>query len=327
MKLEHIIDNNQSLAELELIWKTTKKIENLYYFEERGRKWLKEILKGKRIICLFNQPSTRTRLKFSFAGKVLGADVDVIDQISSTSIEKGEDWYNTLRTFSEKEINILTIRHPQNYIPRYLATLCKKYKFRVKIINGGDGNHLHPTQAIGDLYTIKEHFKERFGKDPLKIAIGADPKNARTLHSLVILLAKFPVQLTIISWPELRMPRKYLQGFINQNKKIREIGGFPQGEKFDVIYWVRYQIEYEQKRNYQKEYNQKFKITPELLDTFLEKDGIFLHPGPRTEEVDTRIDSDPRVKDGEQMRNGDFTTMALYTLMLNPVRIPKPSEL
>lgn len=334
MELKHIDDNNQSPEELNTIWETAKSIKELYYCGKAGKRRLKKIAEGKNIISLFNQPSTRTRLKFGSAAKMLGANMEIINEITHTSTVKGENWYNTLRTFSEKEVDVLTIRHPENYVPRRLAALCRKYNFRPKIISGGDGNHLHPTQAIGDGFTIKEHFKERFGKETLKIAIGADPKNARVLHSLARLLANFPVELTIVSWrPEyqFKMPRKYLQEYIKKNGFPREVQELPEGEKFDVIYWVRFQMEHapkDQKEEWQREYNLKCRVNPRFLNTFLKPDGIFLHPGPRTEEIDIKIDSDPRVKDGEQMRNGDFTVAALYALMLNPeFPIPKTFEI
>lgn len=337
MDLRHFIDSEQSRDEMELIWETTKKIKVLAGLGKTGKNWLKRAADGKNITAVFNQPSTRTRLKFTSAGKMLGAEVEIIDEISHTSVVKGESWYNTLRTFSEKGTNILAIRHPTNHVPRQLAAICKRNNFPLSIISGGDGNNLHPTQALGDGFTIREHFGERFGQEPLKIAIGADPKNARVLHSLVRMLANFPVELTIVSWRpgyQFKMPRKYLREFIKRNGKPKEVTGLPQGEKFHAIYWIRYQIEHGPKKpeglkeEWQKDYNEKQRVTPRFLNKFLLPDGIFLHAGPRTEEIDIKIDKDDRVKDGEQMRNGDFATAALYILMLNPLfYFPKLSEL
>ncbi len=334
MELGHIVNSDQSQQELDKILEVTQEIKNLFQLKV-GRRYLKGCLDGKFIVSLFKQPSTRTKLKFELAGKYLGAEIVVIPEIAYTSVVKGEDWYNTLRTFSEEGVDILTVRHPQNFIPQKLASLCDRYGFKPKIINGGDGNHFHPTQGIGDAYTLKEHFVEKIGRERLKIAIGADLRNARVSHSLVKCLAHYPVELTLVSWqdPKYLMPRKYLKEFIKKNGKPREVEKLPGGEKFDAIYWFRYQIEHgpknEEKRiEIQKQYNRDFRVTPDFLNTFLKDDGIFLHPGPRTKEINIKIDSDPRVKDGEQIRNGRFSTMALYLLMLNPnFYVPKPSEL
>ena len=327
MDLKHFVDNEQTTEELNLIWETAKKIKELYYSDKAGRKLLKEIADERHITAVFNQPSTRTSFKFCLAGKMLGASVELINEISYTSMVKGESWYNTLRTFSEKGTDIMTIRHPVNHVPRQLASLCKRSNFPVSIISGGDGNNLHPTQGLGDVFTIKEHFGERFGKEALKIVIGADPKNSRVFHSLVRVLANYPINLTVVAWrtePSFRMPRKYLREFAKRNGMPREVNELSREERFDVIYWTRYQIEHGPKEpeglkeKQQEEYNQKYRITPSFLKEHLKPDGIFLHPGPRTEEIDIKIDKDPRVKDGEQMRNGDFITAALYALLLSP---------
>lgn len=323
MELGHVVDNNQTVKEQESIFKTTKQIKHLFSFKE-GRKFLKEALEGKLIISLFNQPSTRTRLKFELAGKYLGAEVSVINEVTHTSMVKGESWYNTLRTFSGgEEVDILTIRHPENLIPQQLAEFCSKNGFKTKIVSGGDGNHLHPTQGMGDVYTLKEHFGERFGNEKLKIAIGADLRNARVAHSLVKCLAHYPVDLTLASWSKFRMQRKYLVAFIKKNGQPTEVEKLPAGEKFDAIYWFRYQIEHGPKDEketavIQEQYNQDHRITPELLNNCLKEDGIFLHPGPRTKEIDIRIDTDRRVKDEIQALNGRFLSMALFLMMLNP---------
>ena len=333
MDLKYFVDNEQTIEELNLIWEISKKIEELNSAGKIGKNWLKKIGDGKNIAVVLDQPSTRTRLKFSLAGQIVGANVNVLP-ISSSSMVKGEQWYDTMLTLSAMEIDVVAIRHPSNHLPQQLVSICRGNSFPISIINGGDGNNLHPVQVLGDGFTLKEHFGKRFGKERLKIAVGADPKNSRVLHSLVRMLANFPIALTIVSWrPEFKMPRKYLREFIQRNGRPREVTRLPSGEKFDVIYWTRYQIEHgpkeprELNERWQKEYNQKCRITPRSLNKFLMTDGIFLYPGPRTKEIDKAIDKDPRVKYKEQLRNGDITTAALYTLMLNPgFYIPRPSE-
>jgi len=331
MELGHFVDNGQTKAVQDEILRKTQRIKELLK-SERGQEYLGGCLKGKKIVAEFMQPSTRTRLKCEFAGERLGAKVKVLDEIAKTSMVKGENWYNALLTFSEEGVDILAIRQPKNFLPQGLAALCDKHNFRPKIINLGDGNHLHPTQGLGDLFTIEEYHRKRFGREPLKIAIGADMK-ARAIHSLVMTLAKYPVELTLVSWqePEFLMSDKYLQEFLKNNAAPIQTDKLTPGEKFDVIYWIRYQIEHAPKgreEELQGEYNKNFRVTSEFMDTFLKEDGILLHPGPMTKEIDIRINSDPRMKYGEQLRNNRLVMMAIYLMMLKPdFYIPRLSEL
>ena len=330
MELSHVLEFNQSRKELDEVLKKTAMVKTLYR-TEKGKNYLRQILRNKVIVLLFNQPSTRTRTKFELAGKYLGADVLVINEIAYTSMVKGESWRNTIKTYAKVGADIIVIRHPQDLIPKQAAYWCDNFGFKTKIINAGDGHHEHPTQVYQDLYTLKEHFGKRFGKEELNIALGADLKNARVLHSLVEGLARYPVKLTLVSWQPpsktFSIPRKYLRPLIENKRKFREVEKLTEGEKFDVIYWIRYQIEHGREK-LQRQYNQDFRITPDFLKMFLKDDGIFLHPGPRDGEIDDKIDADSRVKDGLQVENGLFTSMALYLMMLRPEAcIPKPSGL
>jgi len=331
MELGHIVNNNQTKAETDEILRKTRGIKELFQ-SKKGRKILGGCLEDKLIVVEFMQPSTRTRLKCELAGNWLGATVKVHDEIAKTSMAKGESWFNHLLTFSEAGADILAIRHPENFLPQRLALLCIEYHFREKIINLGDGNYLHPTQGLGDLFTIEEHHRKKFGKEPLKIAIGADMK-ARAIHSLVMALGKYPVELTLVSWqkPEYLMRREFLQEFLENGVKFTEIDKLPLGEKFDVIYWVRYQIEHGpegEKEERQTQYNEDFPVTPEFLNAHLKDDGAFLAPGPMTKEIDIRINSDPRMKYGEQLRNNQIMMMTLYLMTLRPnFPIPNPQEL
>ena len=159
MELGHFVDNGQTKAVQDEILRKTQRIKELLK-SERGQEYLGGCLKGKKIVAEFMQPSTRTRLKCEFAGERLGAKVKVLDEIAKTSMVKGENWYNALLTFSEEGVDILAIRQPKNFLPQGLAALCDKHNFRPKIINLGDGNHLHPTQGLGDLFTIEEYHRK-----------------------------------------------------------------------------------------------------------------------------------------------------------------------
>lgn len=328
--MNHFLDNSQPRQILDEIFAETKRIKDLFGLD-RGKDYLRKALKHKRIVLLFSQPSTRTRAKFEWAAKILGADTLVVSEIARTSIVKGENWRNTIKTYAYGEADIIVIRDPRNFAPMEAAKICDYYGFKTKIINAGDGNNLHPTQALQDLYTMKEHFGEKFGKEKLKIAIGADLKNAHVLHSLVAGLAQYPVRITLVSKKNFSMPEKYLNLLIENKIEFKATEELTEGEKFDAMYWVRLQTEHipDVFQDFlKKHYNRDFKITPRFLKTFLREDGVFLHPGPRAGEIDDKIDADLRVKDGNQVENGLYTGMAILKMMLNPnFRFPRPSEI
>lgn len=329
MELGHILNNDQSREELDEILDETARMKALFQIAP-GRRYLRDVLKDKVIVLLFNQPSTRTREKFELAAKYLGSNVIVITEVAYTSVVKGESWRNTIKTHARLGADAIVIRHPQNFMPHQAARFCDQLHFKTRVINAGDGNNFHPTQTIGDLFTLKEHFGEKFGKEILNVAIGADLRNARVLHSLVAGLAQYPVKLTLVSWPTFQLPRKYL-GPLIENKRVRVLKETEKlREKFDLIYWVRLQTEHLEKdfrEGLRRKYNQDFRVDRKFLKIFLEDNGIFMHPGPRAGEIDDNIDRDPRVKDGDQVENGVFNSMALFKMMLNPrFYIPQTSE-
>lgn len=332
MELSSVVNNDQTRTETDEILRMTRRIKGLLQLE-KGREFLGDCLKDKLILVEFMQPSTRTKLKCEMAGHWLGAKVLVHDEIAKTSMAKGEVWLNHLLTLSEAGVDILAIRHPESFLPIRLSLLCMREHLREKIINLGDGNYLHPTQGLGDLYTIEEHHRGKFDKKkPLKIAIGADMK-ARAVHSLIISLSQYPVELTLVSWqePEYLIRKEFLRTLIDNGGKATSTDRLTPGDKFDVIYWIRYQIEHGpegEKEELQAKYNEDFLVTPDFLKDHLEDDGCFLHPGPMTKEIDISIRSDSRMIYGEQLRNNQFVMMALYIMMLRPdFYVPRPQEL
>ena len=137
-----------------------------------------DILRGKTIILLFYEPSTRTRVSFEQAGKILGADVlNIVSKGSST--EKGESLQNTALTLQAMNADLIIIRHPHSGAPWSLAKTLKE----TNIINAGDGTHAHPTQALLDLYTINSHFGHI---ENLNVTIIGDILHSRVARSNII---------------------------------------------------------------------------------------------------------------------------------------------
>lgn len=327
MELGHILDSNQTQKQLNEIIKETQKIKCLYTLGKTvDKNYLRGALRNKTVVLLFYQPSTRTRTRFELAAKRLGADIIIINEISHTSVVKGESWRNTIKTLANLGADAIVIRHPKELMPHMAAEVCDKYGFKTKIINAGDGSNFHPTQAILDIFTIKEHFGERFGRDLLNIAIGADITNARVAHSLIAALAQYPVALFLVSKFDPWLPIKYLDPLFNNWIDFYRVEKLPAIAQLDVIYWFRYQIEHG-KEELRQIYNQEYGISPAILNRYLKPDGLFIHPGPRDGEIDDSIDQDPRVKDGQQVQNGVFISMALLKMILNPAFYIPPRSL
>src|SRR5215467_12758948 len=146
------------------------------------------LLRGKRIALLFYEASTRTRVSFEFAAKLLGTHTSVINATAS-SIEKGESLVDTGKTLQALGADCIVIRHPSSGAPNVLAR-----NLRVPVINAGDGMHEHPSQGLLDAYTILRHRKTLKG---LKVAMIGDIQHSRVARSNIHLLSKFGVQIVL----------------------------------------------------------------------------------------------------------------------------------
>src|SRR5713226_6171512 len=148
----------------------------------------KPLLRGKRIALLFYEPSTRTRVSFEFAAKLLGTHTSVISAASS-SIERGESLVDTGKTLQALGADCIVMRHPSSGAPNVLAR-----NLKVPIINAGDGMHEHPSQGLLDAYTILRHKKTLKG---LKVAMIGDIQHSRVARSNIHLLSKFGAAVTL----------------------------------------------------------------------------------------------------------------------------------
>ena len=147
------------------------------------------LLRGKRIALLFYEASTRTRVSFEFAAKLLGTHTSVISAASS-SIEKGESLVDTGKTLQALGADCIVVRHPSSGAPHVLAR-----NLRIPIINAGDGMHEHPSQGLLDAYTILRHKKSLRG---LKITMIGDIQHSRVVRSNVHILSKFGAEIVLV---------------------------------------------------------------------------------------------------------------------------------
>ena len=260
-------------------------------------------LRGRTVVNLFFEPSTRTRMSFEVAEKRLSADTLSI-AVAQSSVTKGETLLDTVRNLEAMAPDMIVMRHASSGAPHLLARLC-----RSAIINAGDGMHEHPTQALLDAFTIREHKKKL---DGLKVAIVGDLLHSRVLRSNVLLLNKMGAQVWACG-PSTLMPPELARFGVRPTTSIDEAVG-----DADVIMMLR--IQHERMHGHfipsTREYFSIFGLTPARLAR-AKPDVIIMHPGPMNRGVE--IDSD--VADGpysvilEQVTNGVAVRMAVLYLL------------
>ncbi|KAK4875623.1 hypothetical protein RN001_012045 [Aquatica leii] len=275
----------------------------VYVSKERP---LIHILQGKVMASIFYEVSTRTSCSFSAAMQRLGGRVIYMDETSS-SVKKGETLEDSIAVMAGYA-DVVVLRHPTPGSVLKASHHCRK-----PLINAGDGVGEHPTQALLDVFTIREEIGTVNG---LTITLVGDLKNGRTVHSLARLLTLYNVQLRYVSPSNLRMPEHIVQ-FV----KAR---GIPQEEydnldvvlpDTDVLYMTRIQRE---RFSSQDEYERAcghFVVTPQLM-TRAKRKMVVLHPLPRVFEISPEFDTDPRAAYFRQAECGMFVRMALLAMVL-----------
>ncbi|MGA1869517.1 MAG: aspartate carbamoyltransferase catalytic subunit [bacterium] len=261
-------------------------------------------LRGKTIINLFHEPSTRTRISFEIAGKRLSADTINISATGS-SFSKGESLRDTVKTLEAMKPDILVIRHAAPGAVHQLAPLVN-----FSIINAGDGAHEHPTQALLDMLTIKDK-KRSFNR--LTIAIVGDIMHSRVARSNIFGLSKMGVTIHVIGPPTMIPPHI-------ENLGVKVFHSLEEGiQKADIIMMLRIQLERQNRHFFPtiREYSKLFGLNLKKLET-AKKEVIIMHPGP----INRGIEIDPEVADGpyslilEQVTNGLAVRMALLYLLI-----------
>ncbi len=282
------------------LFKLTQDIESGNFYRETAR--------GKILIPLFFEASTRTRLSFETAMLRLGGKVLPVPNTPGLSISKGESLRDTIKVISAYG-DIIVMRHPTESAV-YLADECSS----APIINGGNGCDEHPTQALLDLYTIR---KEKRKIDGLTIGLTGDLKHARTMHSLIKGLSYYDVTLFLISPKELRTPDG-LRHLLRQRKvaytetpDLYNVIG-----ELDVIYIVMLQHHrIPDPKVVEGLRQQYYRITPDSLKA-AKPNVTILHPLVRHEEVSQEVDKLPNAAYFRQAQNSVFVRMALLSRML-----------
>jgi aspartate carbamoyltransferase catalytic subunit len=287
-------------AEIELVLNTAR------VFDEINLRPIKKlpILRGKTIVNLFLENSTRTRTSFEIAMKRLSAD-GVNFSASASATSKGESLVDTAKTLDAMGIDLVVIRHQYAGSP-YILT----QHMSACIINGGDGKHQHPTQALLDMHTMREHFGHI---DGLKVAIVGDISHSRVFGSLAPGLTMMGAEVTAIAPATLMPARPDVLGARIQYSLDAEL------EDFDVVYMLRIQQERLERSPFPtlREYAQLYGINKERMKC-MKSDAVLMHPGPVNRGVELSSDAvdNARTLLLNQVNAGVSVRMALIYLML-----------
>ncbi len=281
-------------------------LETAESFLEISTRKIKKVptLRGKTIINLFYEASTRTRTSFEIAGKRLSADTINISS-STSSVVKGETLIDTARNLEAMNPDVIVIRHSAAGAPHLLASLVKQ-----SIINAGDGAHEHPTQALLDMMTIKEHKGNISG---LRVAIIGDIEHSRVARSNIYGLSKMGANV-VLAGPATMLPRDIEQMGVKVFTRLDDAI-----TNADVVMMLRIQLERQKQSIFPslREYSQHYCLNRSNIK-LAKKDVIVMHPGPinRGVEISPDIADDPSYSVIlDQVNKGVAVRMALLYLL------------
>ena len=274
-------------------------------FKEISERKIKKVpvLRGQTIVNLFLEPSTRTRISFEFAEKRLSADTVNISATGS-SVQKGETLVDTARNLEAMRIHMVVVRHGSSGAAKFLAD-----RIPSNVINAGDGQHEHPTQALLDLLTIRDRFGEIAGR---RVCIVGDIRHSRVARSNIWGLVKCGAEVAVCG-PLTLIPAGIEELGVRRLDAIEEAI-----EWCDVLYVLRLQLE-RMEGGYVpslREYNRVFGVSSERLARAPDE-MIVLHPGPmnRGVEIDSDVADGPRSVILPQVTNGVAVRMAVLYLL------------
>lgn len=300
LKRKHLLGlDGVSKEEISLILKTAEAMKEI--FTRKVKKV--PTLTGKTVVNLFYEPSTRTRASFELAGKMLSANMMNLSS-SSSSIVKGESLIDTGKTLEAMGADIIIMRHSAPGAPHLLSK-----HVAASIINAGDGAHEHPTQALLDMFTIKEKKQEIAG---LTVLIVGDILHSRVARSNIFGLLTMGAKVRVVG-PATLIPVEFKKLGVEVYYNLREaLTGA------DVVNILRIQKERQQKGLFPsiREFHHFYGMNAEVLP-YLKDDLLILHPGPMNQgvEIDPIIAVDDRAVIEEQVTNGVAVRMALFYLL------------
>ena len=286
--------------------------EEIRTFLDAGKRFKKDltgskkfdILRGKTVVSLFYEASTRTRGSFEMAAKRLGADFIHMNADATTSVSKGETLVDTAKNLEAMNPDFLVLRHSSSGAPQLLVKHLK-----IPVINAGDGFHEHPTQALLDALTIEEKFGSLKG---LQVAIVGDIAHSRVARSNIHLLRKMGAKVTVCGPPTLIPPQMEKAGVKVALRLAEALDGA------DVVMMLRIQFERQNDKQIPStgEYFRFYGLHKDSV-ALMKKDAIIMHPGP----LNRGVEIAPDVADGErsvilsQVTNGVAVRMGVLAVL------------
>jgi aspartate carbamoyltransferase catalytic subunit len=283
-------------------------------FVEVSERDIKKVptLRGKTIIHVFFEPSTRTLASFDIAGKRLSADTINVSA-GSSSVKKGETLLDTVRTLESMNPDVLVIRHSESGAAHFAA----RHLSRAAVVNAGDGAHEHPTQALLDLLTLRQHFEgKKRGLEGLKIGFVGDVRHSRVARSGILAHAALGNEVRLIG-PSTLVPSEFVDAF--PSGKLSVTHSLAEGlDGLDVVVCLRMQLE-RQDQNFVPnldEYSREYCVSERLLSRYA-PNSVVLHPGPmnRGTEIAGELADGPRALIRNQVNNGVAVRMAVLYLL------------
>ncbi|MFQ5860811.1 MAG: aspartate carbamoyltransferase catalytic subunit [Dehalococcoidia bacterium] len=310
----HLLDlDDFSREEIELVLQTSDAMKEVLQREIKKT----PALRGKLLVTLFYEPSTRTRVSFEEAGKLLSAEA-INMSASWSSVEKGESLYNTALTLQAMGADIIVLRHPHSGAPYLMA----RHLHRASVINAGDGLHAHPTQALLDLYTLRERLGRLQG---LRVVIVGDILHSRVARSNLWGLTRMGAQVVLCGPPTLLPPEMLRPSAFASLPDEHPLAGVQVEtdlhqalEGADAVMALRLQLERQQAGFFPsiREYSRLYQINEERLKAA--KPGVLvMHPGPMNEgvEISSAVAHGAASVIESQVTNGVAVRMALLYLL------------
>ena len=314
---EHILSVSQfARSDIDRLFEVAEKM-----IPYARREKVTRVLEGAILGNMFFEASTRTRVSFGCAWNLLGGEVRETTEIKASSLAKGESFYDTARVLSGYS-DIIVMRHGQEGSVKEFAGAS-----RVPVINAGDGANEHPSQALLDLYTIRQEMHGHGKKvDGLRIALVGDLRFGRAVHSLCELLSLYKnVQFTLISPRDLSLPEKYLTLIKDRGHQIEESEDLHSGiANSDIIYMTRTQEERFASQDEANKYRGLLRLNQSIYTEFCEPNTVIMHPLPRdsrgeAQELDEDLNENPNLAIFRQTDNGVVVRMAIFALILDVV--------
>lgn len=285
------------------------------------RKRITRVLEGAISSNMFFEPSTRTRVSFGSAFNLLGGDVRETTEVKASALAKGESLFDTARVLSGYS-DVIVMRHPEAGSVAEFAEAS-----RVPVINGGDGPNEHPSQALLDLYTMRQEMATH-GKslDNLRIALIGDLKYGRAVHSLCKLLGLYDsISLHLVSPPGLEIPEEIADELRGKGHKVMSFNSMEEGiHEVDILYVTRTQEERFPSQKEADKYRGLFRLNQAVYTQHCEPNTVIMHPLPRdsraqAQELDEDLNQNPNLAIFRQTDNGVLVRMALFALVLDVV--------